>query len=125
MPNKKTVLNLHSFIAIAISAIIFYYAEDLGKSFFLASLVFNIYLRLLFINFSALQIPGLEADTQDKRLNIMMSVFSGIRVALAGIVLAVLIIKFTLNLWACLAAFLLYQVILIVNGYAYNRRNFR
>ncbi len=118
---NKAVVNIHTYVALAIALLILFFDKAFAESFFLASLVFNVYLRLLFVNFSALQMPGVNP----KQVNILVSIFSGLRVALAGIAIAVLIIKFTLNLYAALFAFVLYQLILIASGFFYASHHVR
>lgn len=154
---KKQVILIHTFVSILTAGLLYFYEPFFAKSFFLASLAFNFYLRLLYKGFEApltsLRVErsnlveennaiandsildchdpselAMTGTTEDKiKINPWTALASVFRVVLVAGILAVLIMKFKLNLIAAGAAFLTYQLILIAIGFYYNasyhRRN--
>jgi hypothetical protein len=121
LKDKSNLLILsHSFIAIAVSILIYLYNPEFGRAVFLGSLAFNIYLRLLCLGFMQ------QLNVQVSKLTAMFSAF---RAAITAAILAILILKFKLNLMGLGVAFLLYQAIFIGVGIyinaSYNRRTSR
>ncbi len=106
--NSKLFILSHSFITITISLALYFYKPELAKAVFWGSLAFNIYLRMLCHGFAT------TAAGQESKLN--TSVFSALRALIIAAILAVLIMKFKLNLIGLGIAFMLYQVIFISVG---------
>lgn len=87
----------------------------------MASFAFNLYLRMLGFSFQSL------FKTQNQS-NTLIGIFSGLRAAITGSIIAILILKFKLNLIALGLAFIFYQLIFIGVGLytnAHNRTNSR
>ncbi len=116
--NSNLLILSHSFIAIAVSFLVYLYNSELAKAILLGSLTFNIYLRMLCHGFSSV------ADTKASKAN--TSLFSALRALITAAILSILIMKFKLNLIGLGIAFLLYQVIFIGVGIyinaSHNRR---
>ncbi len=116
--NSNLLILSHSFIAIAISFLVYLCNPELAKAVLLGSLTFNIYLRMLCHSFSS------TIDTQASKTN--TSMFSALRALITAAILAILIMKFKLNLIGLGMAFLLYQAIFIGVGIyinaSHNRR---
>jgi hypothetical protein len=104
----KTEL-IHSFLAIGLALILYCINSKLASDFFLASFIFNIYLRLLKFGFT-------------QKNSLLTSLVSGLRAALAALALWVSVVKFNLSLTGILIAFLLYIVVLLAFGFHANRR---
>lgn len=118
--NSNLFILSHSFIAIAVSILIYLYNHEFGRAVFLGSLAFNVYLRLLCLGFMQQLNPQIPK---------LMAMFSAFRAAITAAILAILILKFKLNLMGLGVAFLLYQAIFIGVGIyinaSYNRRTSR
>ena len=113
---KKQIILLHTLVALVSSLLIYLWKPELAKTIFLASLVFNIYLRMLLNGFSL----------WSQELNPLSILFSSLRVILAGLALGYVLIKFKLSLTGLGIAFLLYKVVLLGFGfYAHYNRDFR
>ena len=115
--NSNLFILSHSFISIAISFLIYLYDREFAQAMFLGSMAFNIYLRLLCTSFKQ------QLNIQISKL---MGIFSAFRAAITAAILAILILKFKLNLMGLAMAFVLYQAIFIGVGIyinaSYNRR---
>lgn len=132
---KQETILIHTFSSILIAGLLYFYQPFFAKSFFLASLVFNFYLRLLYKGFEApltslqgrLEKPESASPENEIKINPLSILASIFRVVLTAGIIAILIMKFKLNLIAAGAAFFLYQLILIAIGFYYNasyhRRN--
>lgn len=122
---KKETILIHTLVSISLSAALYFYQPLFAKSFFISSFVFNFYLRMLYKGFD-LPVPGADEGGKINPLTVLASIF---RVMLTAGIIAVLIIKFKLNLIAAGLAFVLYQLVLIAIGFYYNashhRRNIR
>lgn len=118
--DHKTIILIHTVLSVLIAALLFSFLEEsFAKAFFYGSLVFNIYLRLLGFNFEAYIKPG-DQESEISKYKILLSIFSSLRTALIGGVLAIFILKFKFNLYALAAAFILFQVVLIGSGLFFN-----
>ena len=113
---KKLTVMIHSLIAILLAVALYFYQPAFAISFLITSFVFNIYLRLLYKGFD-LPVPGEE---QASKISVLMALVSSLRLVLTAGIIAVLIVKFKLNLIAAGFAFLLYQLVLIAIGFYYN-----
>ncbi len=139
--NSKLIILLHTFAAISISGIAYYFNPSLGRAIFLGSLAFNIYLRMLCFSFSQLKVPepmSLQEAESDEAISLSMRSprrpngllamtpgLAALRVIITASIISILIWKFKLNLIGIGIAFVLYQVIFIAVGIyinAYNRR---
>ncbi len=120
--NSNLLILSHSFIAIAVSFLVYLYNTELAKAILLGSLTFNIYLRMLCHGFSS--VTDIQASSKTTT-----SLFSALRALVIAIILSILIVKFKLNLIGLGVAFLLYQVIFIGVGIyinaSHNRRAIR
>lgn len=118
--NSNLFILSHSFISITIALLLYLYDHELARALFLGSMAFNIYLRLLCSSFKQ------QLSLPVSKLTGGLSAFRG---AITAGILAILILKFKLNLIGLGLSFLLYQAIFIGVGIyinaSYNRRNSR
>lgn len=110
----QLILNLHTIFALAITLLIYFIIDEkkLCQEFFLSSLVFNLYLRLLQFGFNFLLVKSFP--------NALLSFISACRVAIVAAILAIFIIKFNFNVWVVGVAFAVYNVILLIGGVLFN-----
>lgn len=128
---KKQTILIHTLVSVMIAGLLYFYQPLFAKSFLIASFVFNLYLQLLYTGFEA-PLRALQAETARKepadddkadegiKINPWALLLSVFRVVLTAAILAILIMKFKLNLMATGMAFLLYQLILIAIGFYFN-----
>jgi hypothetical protein len=98
----------HTLAVLAFAALLYCWQSGFAKVFFISSLVFNIYLRLLSINFTFLL-----SEQKTNAILVLLSIFRAFLVAMA---FAILIIKYHYSVLPMILAFILYKVVLLSSG---------
>ncbi len=107
--NTQFIINLHTMLAIAFSAALYFYDPVLAKGALIASAVLNLYLRVLCYTFAE------PLNPQDNPIIIML--VSGFRGAITGALLYLAIIKFKISVMMVLVAVLIYLLVLLISGF--------
>lgn len=113
----KKMTGYHTVLSLTIAGLAYFNGFDaVAKALFFASLVLNIYLRVFTFSFNAL-IPS-----DDPRNKILVGVLSALRAAFAAGLLALLVLKFELNLIGIGLAIFAYIVVLLSSGFFFKKK---
>ncbi len=109
--NSNKVINLHLFVSLFISAGLYFPDKGFALAFVAGSLALNLYLRLLQNAFWLALAAKLNLELENKALLI---IFSSIRTLIIGSIFAFFILKLKFNLIALAAAFICYNIIVVL-----------
>lgn len=120
----KNIALIHGFVAVAITAAIYFIKDkDIARQFLFSSAAFNLYIRLLSYNFLSLEVPNEPVpepeegqENQTNKPNPVLAILSSTRTFLIAAILAVFILKFKFNMVIIAASFITYKVVLLVGG---------
>ena len=113
--NKKMIWT-HRLVVFIICGVLYFFNQEMMRSFFFGSIVFNVYLMMLCYSFFPFEVKK-DADTNPmKPLAVAISM---VRTVLPAAILAVLILKLKLSIIGIVIAFLAYKIVLLVFGLIY------
>lgn len=131
--NSKLLIQAHSAVSLIVSLSVYFFAKEIAEAIFFGSLACNVYLRMLCFNFQGILntsdlfvANGNDISVQNtnipKKSEILLTIISGLRMAIIAGAFALFILKFKLNLIGLSVSFILYKLVLLLSGF-WNKTN--